>query len=469
MSSINADIRRRLAEVDASILGLQYTRASLIRQLNMPLTCRRCAILANLSREITSEIFLHCLGPFPYYPSHSPANPRHVPMLLLHVCRTWRSIALETPGLWTNFTLDFDRIPQARIDNLANFIDDSVARAGACPLSLHLRGRFGRPEPATVLQRLCPRIRVLQLCMPFDQYPQSQLDLPLLQDLTICFVDRHTAADPTPLPMFRAAPQLRQVYMYGPAVRLSLIPIPWNNITIFQGERLSSRECLHVLRSGPSLVKVDLDSPTLADDTPTVSHLGLQSLRLAAGDILCEFLTLPALQHLDVSTAESVESIHLLPFISRSSASLVTLSSPKVPFESLSAMIALTDLTLSEPSSEYLDEFVGLLDCSKHQDVLPQLQVLVLEMCPPYVNTTLVDALSSRCAAAQGGGARLRSFRQLWLYGTPADALQGYCQAEGFDIILKGLARKGLDIYIGLDSLNAWLFNHQALELEPSH
>ncbi|KAJ7265374.1 hypothetical protein B0H12DRAFT_1100517 [Mycena haematopus] len=99
MSSVNADIRRRLAEVDASIYGLQYTRSSLLRQLNVPPTGRRCPILANLSREITSEIFLHCL---PAFPSHvSPTSPRHIPMLLLHVCRTWRSIALEsTPGGW---------------------------------------------------------------------------------------------------------------------------------------------------------------------------------------------------------------------------------------------------------------------------------------------------------------------------------------------------------------------------------
>ncbi|KAF8207874.1 hypothetical protein K438DRAFT_1962142 [Mycena galopus ATCC 62051] len=471
MSSVNADIRKRLAEVDASIRGLQYTRASLLQQLNMPPAARRrCPILANISREITSKIFLYSLDPFPSYTS-SPANPRRAPMQLLQVCRTWRSIALEsTPGLWTNLNLDFGRMPQALLEdgNLEKFIDEYVARAGTHPLSLHLRGGHKLPDTkgrqliSAILQRLSPRIQVLQMFLDYRYYPENVPDFPLLQELTHNIYSHGCRRDP--VAMFGAAPQLRKVNSYG-GLSPSLFNIPWKNVTVFTGPQLSFGDCVHILRSAPSLVECTLEEPYLDEDTTTtISHPGLKSLTLR-GDGLCEFLTLPAVQQLRVFS-QPIESVHLLPFISRSSSSLVKLTSPKIPLDSLSDMSSLTELNLSTdatfpgPSTEYLAQFFGLLDRTKHQDVLPQLQMLELDPCSPYVSTVLVDALSSRCTVLDGA-ASLRSFRQFWVHGTPGDALQGYFEAEGFDVALQALAKRGLEIYIGLRTLEAWLFKHQ--------
>ncbi|KAJ7129240.1 hypothetical protein C8R44DRAFT_533755, partial [Mycena epipterygia] len=47
--------------------------------------------------EITAEIFVHCL---PTTRRSDVLNPEEAPLLLTHVCRAWREIAISTPSLW---------------------------------------------------------------------------------------------------------------------------------------------------------------------------------------------------------------------------------------------------------------------------------------------------------------------------------------------------------------------------------
>ncbi|KAF8207887.1 hypothetical protein K438DRAFT_2075153 [Mycena galopus ATCC 62051] len=474
MSSIdsNADLRRRLAEVEGSISGLQYTRWNIQRQLKMATTTSgSCPILANLSREITSQIFMNCLRPW-----SSTLDSRYAPMLLLQVCREWRSIALEsTPGLWTMLRFDFNSLPEAFVngEKLEQFLNDCVARAGARPLSLALfAGHCHAPRlqeaaqrliPA-ILQRLSSQIEVLELNIGITGYPATTPGFPLLRKLTLGGL-YDQSGDDLPIPIFGTAPQLREVVM-ACAIPPSLFVIPWRDVAVFQGERLSSKECVNILRSAPSLVECRFTELELDGDTPTVSHRGLKSLKLEDDDIP-KFLTLPALQHLKVTIVRA-ESVHLLPFISASAASLVTLTAPKIPLDSLSDMVALTDLALFQAPHDHVVALIALLDRTKNRDVLPQLQVLELNPCSPYVNTVLVDALSSRSMVAQDGAAMLRSFRQIWLPKTPRDALQGYYKEQGFAVVLVGMVKKGMKVYIGHADSGASLFNHEDVVYDPS-
>ncbi|KAJ7641164.1 hypothetical protein FB45DRAFT_712335, partial [Roridomyces roridus] len=50
-----------------------------------------------LPNEITSEIFVHFLPPYPVCP---PMTGLDSPTSLTHICRQWREIALATPKLW---------------------------------------------------------------------------------------------------------------------------------------------------------------------------------------------------------------------------------------------------------------------------------------------------------------------------------------------------------------------------------
>ncbi|KAF8207868.1 hypothetical protein K438DRAFT_2013274 [Mycena galopus ATCC 62051] len=141
--------------------------------------------ILTLPNEITSENFVHSLPRFPSYRT-STVNPTRAPMLLLRVCRAWRSIALSTPRLWTDLELDFDRLPQALFDaaNMDKFIEDCVTRSGACPLSLFLRGSDEREEEGwqfipNILERLSSRLQVLEIDAAFDCFPQHVSSFPL--------------------------------------------------------------------------------------------------------------------------------------------------------------------------------------------------------------------------------------------------------------------------------------------------
>ncbi|KAJ7509528.1 hypothetical protein B0H11DRAFT_1790936, partial [Mycena galericulata] len=50
--------------------------------------------VARLPLEISSEIFVRCLPPFPQ------PGVQHFPMLFLNICNAWTDIALSIPALW---------------------------------------------------------------------------------------------------------------------------------------------------------------------------------------------------------------------------------------------------------------------------------------------------------------------------------------------------------------------------------
>ncbi|KIJ15931.1 hypothetical protein PAXINDRAFT_133313 [Paxillus involutus ATCC 200175] len=55
--------------------------------------------------EVLGEIFYHCLPKTPYI------TPRDVecPMVLTHVCRHWRDVAMSTPRLWSSITIHLQK------------------------------------------------------------------------------------------------------------------------------------------------------------------------------------------------------------------------------------------------------------------------------------------------------------------------------------------------------------------------
>ncbi|PPR06819.1 hypothetical protein CVT26_003846 [Gymnopilus dilepis] len=59
--------------------------------------------LSAFPREIIIEIFRYCLPELPYRP-----NPRMPPILLTHVCSSWRTLASQLPELWQSIRLTMD-------------------------------------------------------------------------------------------------------------------------------------------------------------------------------------------------------------------------------------------------------------------------------------------------------------------------------------------------------------------------
>ena len=54
----------------------------------------------SLPIELQNEIFFFCMSPFPRF------SIKEAPIVLARVCRTWRSIVLSTPRLWSSFEVE---------------------------------------------------------------------------------------------------------------------------------------------------------------------------------------------------------------------------------------------------------------------------------------------------------------------------------------------------------------------------
>ncbi|KAF7335282.1 F-box domain-containing protein [Mycena sanguinolenta] len=424
----------------------------------------RIPSFSTLPTEIISEIFVSCL-PF-YLERRSTLNPNHAPMLLLCVCRKWRSIALSTPRLWALVNLDFDCLAQPFFEKRSweKFLEDCVTRAGACPFSLRLKKGYKLEQDGwrfipTILEQHSGRIQELELMVDLGQYPKYTSGFPLLQKLKINLPAEYDDEDPeiialkeNPIQIFAAAPQLRQLDLTY--VTPSLFAIRWENLAEFTAFGISSSDCVDVLRWAPSLVRCTISSPYLEPDTTAVSHPNLKSFTFSemfTTERIFRFLTFPTLEYLNLFMKD-MDDAHFLQFVSRSSSSLLRLTSrfAAVPLESLSNMVALTRLTLYAPSREYLVEFFDHFDRTKNPAFLPQLKMLAFKDCLLFVNQLLIDALSSRCSVTQDGGVILQSFCQVWSENRVVDTLYDLFDLEGYvPAVFDKLVDAGMDIYVG--------------------
>ncbi|KAJ7098605.1 hypothetical protein B0H15DRAFT_771834, partial [Mycena belliarum] len=104
VAGVNADLRARLAEAEALLAEhklrsqeLEDARQVIQRELD-----KIVYPVLTIPSEITSEIFIQCLPPSPAFSAEEKEGPSPsvAPLLLLQICREWRSIAIATPQLW---------------------------------------------------------------------------------------------------------------------------------------------------------------------------------------------------------------------------------------------------------------------------------------------------------------------------------------------------------------------------------
>jgi hypothetical protein len=88
-----------------------------------------------LPPEMTSEIFIYCL---PSKREMDVVNPNEAPLLLMHVCRAWRQLAISTPALWTTF--DIYHPGPSSLPCLTEIAQTWFERARKCPLSVRIHG-----------------------------------------------------------------------------------------------------------------------------------------------------------------------------------------------------------------------------------------------------------------------------------------------------------------------------------------
>ncbi|KAJ6560392.1 hypothetical protein B0H19DRAFT_1147508 [Mycena capillaripes] len=97
-----ATLRAQISDLTSEIPRQQQLLEARLRDLQKQLDSTTYPVLT-LPLEITSEIFLHCL---PTKRASDVMNVQEAPLLLTHVCRAWREVAISTPALWTTFDID---------------------------------------------------------------------------------------------------------------------------------------------------------------------------------------------------------------------------------------------------------------------------------------------------------------------------------------------------------------------------
>ncbi|KAJ7262412.1 hypothetical protein C8J57DRAFT_1563611 [Mycena rebaudengoi] len=133
--STRSNIRGRISGLDARILALEEALAT-VRFERQDLQTRLDAYkypIFTLPTEITSEIFVYFLPPYPKCP---PTIGLSSPHILGQICRTWREIALSTPLLWQAIEL---RLPTKSPTMALDLLRTWVSRSKNCTLSISLQ------------------------------------------------------------------------------------------------------------------------------------------------------------------------------------------------------------------------------------------------------------------------------------------------------------------------------------------
>ncbi|KAK7036032.1 F-box domain-containing protein [Favolaschia claudopus] len=326
MLSTRAEDRARLVELEIQIRDLERVLTALRLEesaIKQRLDAYKYPVLT-LPNEVVAEIFLHFL---PRYPVCPPLTGPNSPILLTHICRLWREIALTTPQLWRAVSLSGRWSPFE-----ANKI--WVSRAGCCPLAIRMNGRDAHALNGTELiaavlpyRTRCQYLE-LRLCHNADTLLTMEGEFPLLShfDLEIdSFPARNIRFRDLDVPM------LRSVVLDGWAAHW--IILPWTQLTTLclHGTTLEDyepilRQASNLLECFLSIVDVDDDIEDSIIGLPiTLAHL--KSLKVDVESSVPKFLDsfiLPALCSLemDESLLGDATISSITSFIARSGCKL---------------------------------------------------------------------------------------------------------------------------------------------------
>ncbi|KAJ7462153.1 hypothetical protein FB451DRAFT_1562706 [Mycena latifolia] len=342
------DLRRRLAQLDAQILGQRAVLVELERNrvdVERDLWATATFPVVALPIEITTEIFLWCL------PEHedtfevpqelvwhknqgeSRLNPR-APLALASVCRRWRAIALSAPELWSMLDCSFPHkiMPEEAMQEMQRWLDRATSRS----LTINLRAWYGRWVDESLAQNLrhlihaySETIQHLELIIPPQVVHQLGLDscrFPRLRSTRLGMALDDTLA---PGHIFTNAPLLHEVRLSNYEATLPYYILPWLQLTRFNGQI----DTMDLFTFAPNLTEVICSMEWIDEPTSVIIHPRLQSLTLAMSennvkpdDTILRHLTLPALQSLDISKMDDTRYPSLTSFLHRSSPLLLALS-----------------------------------------------------------------------------------------------------------------------------------------------
>ncbi|KAK7014263.1 F-box domain-containing protein [Favolaschia claudopus] len=209
-----------------------------------------------LPNEISGEIFIHFLPP---YPDPPPFVGNLSPMCLTHVCRQWRDIACKTPALWRAIDVNFDhRLPCSSLDETLTLIAKWSARSGHSPLSIRM-AYCRQHHSVSMLTPLVPhRARWEHLALRLaNTQPLSLIEgsLPLLKTCSLEFDNPSSVSDTEFVPL-HDIPLLHTAVLDD--CRRPHVSLPWFQLTSLTLNYIYSEHCMSILRQTTCLVNCTL-------------------------------------------------------------------------------------------------------------------------------------------------------------------------------------------------------------------
>jgi len=294
-----AALNKDIDEMQTTLKGLQEKRDALSHAIGL-----HEALISPLRRypDILQEIFHHCL------PAAHDATMKssEAPLLLTHICRDWRHLALSTPSLWSSILIhQLKCLPQeggfaeevdpqllrVQEQTCAAGVQEWLSRSGACPISISfLESALGSEEGPcqpflNAIRPFALRWRRLVLrgrAKPdLDQFLSLlSTEVPILEELVVSFE--------TPAPAMNSdsddnrwsrcgiirAPRLKRVVIANLNESIAVLQLHWSQMTHLSFEHnkagrdmsLSANETIEILRQCPNLVSIqveigDIESP----------------------------------------------------------------------------------------------------------------------------------------------------------------------------------------------------------------
>ncbi|KAJ7506899.1 hypothetical protein B0H11DRAFT_1794825 [Mycena galericulata] len=414
-----ASLRARIEEISSSIDRQQEVLRELENQKRAAHSELNSLLdpMARLTREIASNIFMHCL------PTTPSPDSSQAPMLLLQICRLWRDIALSTPALWTCIHVDS---PSAE---LAELIETWLDRAGALPLSLSLSGSLD--EVRDVVQERAGQLQTLEV---YVENKEQAYELAALRNRKSLFLSLETLT----------------------VGRADTAPEEEDSNIEDEGPYLPGEDCVKLMRAAPSLLECELfemhfyGHPFSGVSIEPLTHECLQHLRLGCGPGsytnsagILEHLTLPALQTLFLSDFD-IKLGEFTSFLTRSSPPLRSLQIDTYLDDNASAycglLPSLTHLDLSfEPHPK---DFPFLKSLARTKDFLPNLCSLTIRRAIEFSDRARFELLRTMLSSRR---AQLKTFKLI----LPSQPKSNQSLDATTVSALRELGKHGMDIHIG--------------------
>ncbi|KAK6978083.1 F-box domain-containing protein [Favolaschia claudopus] len=301
LDSLKLD-RALLAEKDAEIQELEDQISALeksidaIRAVQQRVKDRLNAYkypVLTLPTEITSEIFLHFLPP---YPDPPPLVGPLSPVTLTQICRTWREIAIATPALWKAINLAEGHVDVVALATLW------LPRAGNCLLSMKA-GDWHRTN--SIIIPYCNRCEHLALHRGTSASLTFDTPLPFLRTLHVSRNSSTRAASFS----IQNAPLLREVKL--PIPDGAQPALPWAQLTSLVLYEVRPNDCATIIRQTLQLISLHCEfrirqgtHDQISIPPPDISLLQLKCLvfdfDLYHEDDFLAYFVVPALQYLRV-------------------------------------------------------------------------------------------------------------------------------------------------------------------------